>query len=210
MDPRHHRASGGLLCSSQGCYDDCSGVGHKGPCNTENSCSTEMRTRPKSTVQDRSQDTSGLSLVDCLEATERFRSRIVSETEYGDAWVDKADGNSQSLAMYNATRKTTESEREAKDQIKEQAKKYARNEGTKVENEKLSVKTCLTKAICWSHAKSDDDAAEKYFSNYAKKAHAEAIQMIESVLETYEALPHAKEGASNQRKAREVMSFLLC
>ena len=47
---------------------------------------------------------------------------------------------------------------------------------------------CLTKAICWSHAKSDDDAAEKYFSNYAKKAHAEAIEMIESVLETYEAL----------------------
>ena len=44
------------------------------------------------------------------------------------------------------------------------------------------------KAVCWSHAKSDDDAAEKYFSNYAKKAHAEAIQMIESVLEIYEAL----------------------
>ena len=32
MDPRHHRASGGLLCSSQGCFDDCSGVGHEGPC----------------------------------------------------------------------------------------------------------------------------------------------------------------------------------
>ena len=40
----------------------------------------------------------------------------------------------QSMAMYNAMRKTTESEREAQDQIKEQANKYARNEGPKVEN----------------------------------------------------------------------------
>ena len=75
MDPRHHRASGGLLCSNQGYYGDCSGVGHKGPCSTENSYSTEERTRPISTVQDRSQDSSGLSLVDCPQATERFRSR---------------------------------------------------------------------------------------------------------------------------------------
>ena len=104
------------------------------------------------------------------------------------AWVDKADENSQSLEMYNAMRQTTGSEREAKDQITEQANKYARNEGPKVENEMLSVKMRLTKAICWSHAKSEDDAAEKYVSNYAKKAHAEATQMIESVLETYEAL----------------------
>ena len=100
------------------------------------------------------------------------------------AWVDKADENSQSLEMYNAMRQTTESERE----ITEQANKYARNEGPKVENEMLSVKMRLTKAICWSHAKSEDDAAEKYVSNCAKKAHAEATQMIESVLETYEAL----------------------
>ena len=75
MDPRHHRASGGLLCSSQGYYDDCSGVGHEGPCSTENSYSTEVRIRPISTVQDRSQDSSGLFLVDCPQATERFRSR---------------------------------------------------------------------------------------------------------------------------------------
>ena len=34
-------ASGGLLYRSQGCYGDCSGVGHKGPCSTGNSCSTE-------------------------------------------------------------------------------------------------------------------------------------------------------------------------
>ena len=68
------------------------------------------------------------------------------------AWVDKADENSQSLAMYNAMRNTTKSEREAKDQITEQDNKYARNEGPKVENEKLSVNMRLTKAICWSHA----------------------------------------------------------
>ena len=55
------------------------------------------------------------------------------------AWVEKADENSQSLEMYNAMRQTTENEREAKDQIKEQANKYARTEGPKVENEKLCV-----------------------------------------------------------------------
>ena len=88
---------------------------------------------------------------------------IITETECGDAWVDKADENSQSLEMYNAMRQTTESEREAKDQITERAKKYARNGGrryrepseiskiesveSKDENEKLSVKMRLTKAI---------------------------------------------------------------
>ena len=113
---------------------------------------------------------------------------IVIETEYGDVWVDKTDENSQSLEMYNAMRQTTENELEAKDQITEQDNKYARNEGPKVENEKLSVKMRLTKAICWSHAKSEDDAAEKYVSNNAKKALTEATQMLESVLETYEAL----------------------
>ena len=72
---RHHRASGGLLCSSQGCYDDCSGVGHEGPCSTENSYSTEERTRSISTVHNRSQDSNEFFLVDCPQATERFRSR---------------------------------------------------------------------------------------------------------------------------------------
>ena len=36
-------------------------VGHKGPCSTENSYSTEERSRPISTVQDRSQDSDGFS-----------------------------------------------------------------------------------------------------------------------------------------------------
>ena len=40
---------------------------------------------------------------------------IVMETEYGDAWVDKVDENRQRLETYDAMRKTTESEREAKD-----------------------------------------------------------------------------------------------
>ena len=51
---------------------------------------------------------------------------IVIEIEYGDGWVDKADENSPSLEMYNAMRQTTGMEREAKDQITEQANKYAR------------------------------------------------------------------------------------
>ena len=64
----------------------------------------------------------------------------------------------------------------------------------KVETEKLSVKMRLAKAICWSHAKFGDDA-EKPVSDDAKKALAEATQLLESVLEqssksslTYEAL----------------------
>ena len=137
---------------------------------------------------------------------------IVIETEYGDAWVDKADENSQRLETYDAMRKTTESEREAKDQIAEQANKYARNGGLrcrraltwlskidpstdpKVETDMLTVKMRLAKAIGWSHAKSGDDA-EKPVSDDAKKALAEATQLLESVLEqssksslTYEAL----------------------
>ena len=93
---------------------------------------------------------------------------IVIETEYSDVWVDKADENSQSLAMYNAMRQTKESEREAKDQITEQANKYARNGGRrhrepseslsridpssdlKVENEMLSMMVHPAKTICWN------------------------------------------------------------
>ena len=76
MDPRHgYRTSARLPYSSQGCYGDCSGVGHKGSCSAGNSCSTEERTRPISTVQDRSQDSSGFSLIDYPRATERIRSR---------------------------------------------------------------------------------------------------------------------------------------
>ena len=54
---------------------------------------------------------------------------IVMETEHGDAWVDQADENSQRLEMYYAMRKTTESEREAKDQIAVENNKSARNGG---------------------------------------------------------------------------------
>ena len=54
---------------------------------------------------------------------------IVMETEYGDAWVDKADENSQRLETYNAMHQTTDSEREAKDQITEHINNYARNGG---------------------------------------------------------------------------------
>ena len=123
---------------------------------------------------------------------------IVIETEYGDAQVDKADENSQRLETYDAMRKTTESEREAEDQIMEQVNKYTRNGGrryresseiskiesveSKVENEMFSVKMRLTKAICWSHAKSGDDA-EKLVSNDAKKSFAEAAQLLENVSE---------------------------
>ena len=51
---------------------------------------------------------------------------IVIEFEYGDDWLVKADENSQCLETYDAMRKTTETECEAKDQIIEQIDKYAR------------------------------------------------------------------------------------
>ena len=159
---------------------------------------------------------------------------IVIETEYGDALVDKTDENSQSLEMYDAMRKTTESEREAKDQITEQANKYARNGGrrylepseslskiesveSKVENEKLSVKMRLTKAISWSHAKFGDEA-EKPISDDAKKALAEETQLLESMLEQssksgrtgliYEALktkPQMRKKVHQIKERREVL-----
>ena len=78
--------------------------------------------------------------------------------------VDNADENSLSLEMYDAKLKTKESEREAKDQIKEQANKYARDGGRrhrepseslsrtdlKVENEMLSMKVHQMKTNCWN------------------------------------------------------------
>ena len=54
---------------------------------------------------------------------------VVIEFEYGDDWMDKADGNSQCLETYDTMRKTTESERKAKDQITEQANNSVRNGG---------------------------------------------------------------------------------
>ena len=152
---------------------------------------------------------------------------IVIETEYGHAQVDKADENSQRLEIYDAMRKTTESEREAEDQIMEQVNKYTRNGGrrycrvftwlseiesveSKVENEMLSVKMRLTKAIRWSQVKSEDDAAEKLVSNEVKKALAEATQLLENVSEQssksfliYETLKMRKEVHQiKERKAR--------
>ena len=55
------------------------------------------------------------------------RHHIVIGTECDDAWVDKADKNSQRPETYDAMRKTTE--REAKDQITKQINKYARKGG---------------------------------------------------------------------------------
>ena len=125
---------------------------------------------------------------------------IVMETEYGDSWVDKADENRQRLETYDAMRKTTESEREAKDQNTEH-NKYARNGGRrycqvltwfskiepstdpKVETEILSMKMHQMKAIIWNQVKSGDDAAERFVSNDAKKTLAEATQLLENILE---------------------------
>ena len=149
---------------------------------------------------------------------------IVIETEYGYAWVDKADENSQCLETYDAMRKTTESEREAKDQIMEQINKYTRNggrrycriliwlskfgflEGPKVETEILSVKMHLTKATSWNQVKSGDDAAEKFVSNDAKKTIAEATQFLKSVLETNETL---KTKPQMRKKVHQVKEELL-
>ena len=92
--------------------------------------------------------------------------------------MDKADENSQCLEIYNSMRTTTESERESKDQIKQ----VCTVEGPKVENEKLSVKMCLTKVIYWNQAKFGADA-EKHVSDDAKKTRVEVTQLLESVLE---------------------------
>ena len=50
---------------------------------------------------------------------------------------------------------------------------------SKVENEMLSVRMRLTKAIRWSQVKSRDDAAAKLDSNEVKKALAEVTQLLE-------------------------------
>ena len=121
------------------------------------------------------------------------RQSIVIETEYGYAWMDKADENSQCLETYDAMRKTTESECEAKDQIMVQINKYVRNGGRrycrilillfKFGTEMLSVKMHQTEAISWNQTKSGDDAAEKFVSNDAKKATTEDTHLLENVSE---------------------------
>ena len=168
----------------------------------------ELRRTRKETEDVKENRTKGLVMVDIeMVAAKSCKSpgssgwngwqSIVMETEYGDAWVDKSDENSQFLETHDAMRKTTENEREAKDQIREQVNKYARNgarryliwlskidpsSDPKVENEMLSVKMRLAKAICWNHAMFGDDA-EKPVSDDAKKALAEATQLLESMLE---------------------------
>ena len=54
---------------------------------------------------------------------------------------------------------------------------------SKVENDMLSVKMRLVKAICRNQVKSGEDAAEKLVSDDAKKALAEATQLLENVLD---------------------------
>ena len=71
----------------------------------------------------------------------------------------------------------------------------------------LSVKMCLTKAIRWSQAKFGDDA-EKPFSDDAKKAIAEATQLLKSVLEIYETLrtkPQMRREVHQIKERREVL-----
>ena len=80
--------------------------------------------------------------------------------------MDKVE-NRQCLETYDAMRITTESEREAEDQIMEQVNKYIRNGGrrccrvftwlpeiesveSKVETEMLSVKMHLAKTTRWN------------------------------------------------------------
>ena len=57
--------------------------------------------------------------------------------ECDDVWLDTAGKSSQRLETHDAMRKTTESEREAKDQIMKQAikyNKYARHGGRRYHN----------------------------------------------------------------------------
>ena len=117
-------------------------------------------------------------------------------------WVDKADENSQRLETYDVMRKTTESEREVKDQITEQANKYACNGGRRyrepsktfskiesvesmAENEMLSVKVHPAKTICWSQVNCGADV-EKHVSDDAKKTLTESTQLFAKVLEQFE------------------------
>ena len=82
---------------------------------------------------------------------------------------------------------------------------------SKVENEMLSVKMRLTKAICRNQVKSGDDAAEKLVSDDAKNALAEATQLLENVSEQssksfliYETLKMRKE-VRQIKERREVL-----
>ena len=96
--------------------------------------------------------------------------------------LDKADKNSQRPETFDTMLKTTESEREAEDQIMEQVNKYTRNGGrrhcrvstrlseiesveSKFETKMLSVKMHLTKMTRWNQVhqatKGDDLHAQR-------------------------------------------------
>ena len=81
---------------------------------------------------------------------------------------------------------------------------------SKVENEMLSVKMRLTKAIRWSQVKFGNDA-EKLVSNKVKKTLAEVTQLLENVSEQssksfliYETLKMRKE-VHQIKERREVL-----
>ena len=158
---------------------------------------------------------------------------IIIEIEYGDTGMDMADENSQYLETYDAMRKTTESEREAKDPITEQINKYARNGErryqepsgiskidpfTDPKDEILSVKMHQTKAIRWNQAKRGDYTAEKFVSNDARKTFVETTQLLENVLEQssksslmYKALktkPQMRKKMHQVKEGREVQEKL--
>ena len=90
-------------------------------------------------------ESQGVSLKKFMSAQHRNQTKDVKENllkgliivdissrvtvKHHRVWMDEADRNSQYLETYDAMRKTTESEREAKDPIMEQINKYTRNEG---------------------------------------------------------------------------------
>ena len=152
----------------------------------------ELRRTRQETEDVKENKLKDLIIVHCYQ----FDNEMIA-VKHHHARMDKADENSQRLETYGAMRKTTESEREAEDQIMEQDNKYARNGGqrycrvftwlseiesveSKVEDEMLSVEMRLTKAICRNQVKFGDDA-EKLVSDDAKKALVEATQWLENV-----------------------------
>ena len=131
----------------------------------------ELRRTRQETEDVKENKLKDLIIVHCYQ----FDNEMVA-VKHHHTRVDKADENSQSLETYDAMRKTTESEREAKDQTREQVNKYYLtiviiwisvidpSTDSKVETEMLSVKMRLTKAICRNQVKFGDDA-EKLVSD---------------------------------------------
>ena len=84
----------------------------------------ELRRTRQETEDVKENKLKDLIIVHCYQ----FDNEMIA-VKHHHARVDKADENSQSLETYDAMRKTTESEREAKDQTMEQVNKYTRNGG---------------------------------------------------------------------------------